>query len=79
MDAVTYPDPVVREELAAWVLERVDVARSPEVARLFGVVAVPIAIAVEPDGAVRERILGFVEPAELAARLRALRAARGGG
>ena len=62
MDAVTYPDPVVRSELGRWIEQRVDVSRSAEVARVFGVPAVPTAVAVAADGRILARLGGFVEP-----------------
>ena len=73
MDTVTYPDSRVKGELNRWVTARVDVSRTPEVARLFGVAGVPTAVALTPDG----RILGskpnFVVPEAFVAWLRSVR------
>ena len=69
MDAVTYPHPDVRAELESWVEGRVDLARDRVSPGIFDVAAVPVAVAVTPDGRVLDRLSGFVEPAEFAAWL----------
>lgn len=73
MDTVTYPDPLVQKELENWILERVNVAERPEVARAFGVPAVPEAVAVDGAGKILGRIADFVEPAPFRDRLLRLR------
>lgn len=62
MDAVTYPDPAVRTELEGWLVQRVDVSEAADLARSFGVPAVPTAVAVDGDGRILGRSQGFVEP-----------------
>ena len=74
MDAVTYPDPAVRAELERWIGSRIDVAERPRVAGAFDVPAVPVALALDGEGAVLGRLPGFVAPAGLAAWLREIRA-----
>ena len=73
MDTVTYPDDQVKEELAHWRLISVDLAQRREVAELFEVAGIPVAVAVTPAGKELGRIEDFVEPAEFRARLRQLR------
>jgi thioredoxin-related protein len=62
MDAVTYPHADVRAELEHWLERKVDITVDRDVAELFAVNAVPMAVAVSPDGRVLERIPNFVEP-----------------
>ncbi len=62
MDAVTYPDPRVRSELGRWLAQRIDVSVAAEVARAFGVPAVPTAVAADGEGRILGRAQGFVEP-----------------
>lgn len=77
MDAVTYPHEKVKQELAGhWLTARFDVSESKPVATSFGVSAIPVAIVLTGDGAVRSRILGFVEPERFAKELETLRRAR---
>ncbi len=73
MDSVTYPDTSVKEELSRWVLIRVDVAEHSEVAELFDVSGIPVAVAVKGSGEELGRIESFVEPAAFRKRLEALR------
>ena len=73
MDAVTYPHPDVTSELERWVEHKVDVSRIPDVARAFDVPAVPVAVAVLPDGTILDRRMGFVEPEEFAEWLQSVR------
>ncbi len=71
---MTYPDPQVREELERWVVIRLDVSEHDALARdHFGVSAIPTALAVDADGNVLDRIVGFVEPSAFRARVRASR------
>ena len=64
MDAVTYPDETVKEELTGhWLTTKVDVSERKEVATQFGVSAIPMAVALTGEGEVLGRVLGFVEPA----------------
>jgi thiol:disulfide interchange protein DsbD len=73
MDTVTYSDAGVKEELRRWVLVRVDVSEHREVAELFDVSGIPVAVAVTPDGEELGRIEDFVEPAAFRTRLEGLR------
>jgi thiol:disulfide interchange protein len=73
MDAVTYSDAAVKEELSCWVLVRVDVSEHREVAELFDVSGIPVAVAVTTDGDEIGRIENFVEPAVFRKRLEELR------
>ena len=73
MDTVTYPDRRVREELEKWIGAHVDVSRQPELARLFGVPAVPTAVAVASDGHVLGRKADFIEPEPFVTWLKAMR------
>lgn len=77
MDAVTYPHPRVKGELTNWVVVRIDITEQPRVVKLFGVEAIPVAIAVAIVGETGSRELGrienFVEPAMFAGKLRAWR------
>ena len=79
MDAVTYPHPAVTNELEHWVERKVDVSQIPDVARAFDVPAVPVAVAVAPDGTILDRRVGFVEPEEFAEWLRSVRGMTGAG
>jgi hypothetical protein len=69
MDAVTYPDPRVKAELARWLQRRVDVAVEPKLAASFGVAAIPTAVVVDGEGRIRDRIVGFVEAGAFLERL----------
>lgn len=69
MDTVTYPHADVRAELEHWVEHKVDITEDREVAELFRVTAVPVAIAVAPDGRILQRIANFVEPEPFLAAL----------
>jgi thioredoxin-related protein len=73
MDTVTYPAAGVKEELEHWVMGKVDVSVHPGMARLFGVLAIPEAVAVDRDGRILGRIPDFVEPAAFTTGLRKLR------
>ena len=77
MDTVTYPQETVREELGQhWLKTKIDVSEQTSVAQRFGVVAIPVAIAVSGDGEVLGRILGFVGAEPFARQLEQLREAR---
>ena len=77
MDAVTYPHEAVTKELGRhWLDARLDVTSAPNVAALFGVSAIPTAVAVTPAGIVRGRVQGFAEPDALRQQLEQLRAQR---
>lgn len=70
MDERTWNDPGV----AAWVAQhavavQIDVDRNGDLARAASVSAIPLVV-VEIDGNVVERIVGFVEPGSMLARLR---------
>lgn len=73
MDTVTYPNDQVKLELSNWVLLKVDIAEYREVAELFDVVGIPVAVAVTAAGEELGRVENFVEPAEFRARLGQLR------
>lgn len=73
MDTVTYPHKTVQHELEHWVERKVDVTEWIEVARLFEVTAVPIAVLVTAEGETLERISNFVEPGQFAAALSSAR------
>ena len=62
MDAVTYPNPEVKEELERWLEVHVDVSLQKEVVELFDVAAIPLALAVTGEGKILGRLLGFMEP-----------------
>jgi thiol:disulfide interchange protein len=73
MDTVTYPDAGVKQELAKWVFISVDVAEHREVAELFEVSGIPVAVAVTGDGDELGRIEDFVEPGGFQKQLEGLR------
>ncbi|MFT5051562.1 MAG: thioredoxin-related protein [Chlamydiales bacterium] len=73
MDTVTYPDTDVRSELEHWVFRRVDVSQHRELAGLFSITAVPIAVALTGDGRTLERLPNFIEPGAFERTLRGLR------
>ena len=77
MDTVTYPNDQVKQELSNWVLLKVDVVECREVAELFEVVGIPVAIAVTAEGEELGRIENFVEPAGFRAQLEHLRKGTG--
>ena len=62
MDTVTYPNARVRAELDHWLQIEVDVSAEMQVATLFGVAGIPVAIAMTGKGEVLGRLLGFIEP-----------------
>jgi len=72
MDAVTYPDIAVAEELDHWLRGHVDVSEHSDVAELFEIRAMPTAIALSGDGQVLGRIVNFVEPTAFADWLRSM-------
>lgn len=76
MDTVTYPDPEVRKELSRWAVAKINVAERPEVARAFGVPAVPTAVCVDPSGAVLAKLPDFISPETFEKRLHDIRNAR---
>jgi thiol:disulfide interchange protein len=73
MDTVTYPNDQVKQELSNWVLLKVDIAEHREVAELFEVVGIPVAVALTTDGNELGRIENFVEPADFRGWLAQLR------
>ncbi len=75
MDTVTYLHPDVRAELEHWLEYRVDVTHAREVALLFEVTAVPVAVVVAADGTILKRIPNFVEPGSFCAALERVRGA----
>lgn len=77
MDTVTYPHAVVKRELDQhWLDARLDVTSARDVAALFGVSAIPTAVAVTTDGIVRGRVQGFAEPEALQQQLAPMRSRR---
>ena len=73
MDTVTYPDPKVRDELLQWTFAQVDISEYRDVAELFGVSAIPVAIVATSEGKLVERVIGFVEPGPFSQQLRHIR------
>jgi|GEM_PF-3261049 len=73
MDTVTYPDAGVKQELANWVFLSVDIEEHREVAELFEVAGIPVAVAVTGDGDELGRIESFVEPGGFRKQLESLR------
>ncbi len=76
MDTVTYPNAKVKEELAHWVVLKIDVAERRQVAALLEVVGIPAAVAVTPAGDELGRIMGFAEPAAFRQELARLRSTK---
>lgn len=77
MDAVTYPNERVKQEIAThWLAAKVDVSTNKVTATRFGVSAIPVAVAITGEGKVLGRILGFVDPEPFAGELVKLREAR---
>jgi thioredoxin-like negative regulator of GroEL len=74
MDAVTYPDAGVKEELKNWVFARVDLAAEPDAAKALRVGGVPAVLALDAEGREFGRIEGFVEPGVFRKRLEEIRA-----
>ena len=75
MDAVTYPDDLVQQELAQhWLTAKLDVAQQTEVADVCGITAIPTALAIDTDGRVLGSILGFMAPGDFRQQLTVLRA-----
>lgn len=77
MDTVTYPNDQVKQELSHWVLLKVDIAEHSDVAELFEVAGIPVAVAVTAAGEELGRIENFLEPAEFRERLGQLRSRLG--
>lgn len=77
MDAVTYPHAGVRQELDLhWLDDHIDVTKVQDVAALFGVVAIPTAVAITADGTVLGTVQGFATPESFCKQLEALRGKR---
>ena len=76
MDAVTYPFHDVRVELSHWIHQRVDVVADSEIAAAFGVSAIPLAVLIDGEGRILDRIVGFVEPEEFLERISSVRIER---
>lgn len=73
MDTVTYPNVGVKEELSNWLLLKVDIAEHRDVAELFEVVGIPVAVAVTAEGDEFGRIENYIEPSEFRKKLQKLR------
>ena len=77
MDAVTYPNDRVKAELGSWVMRKVDISEVPsEVPQAFSVVVIPVAIALDGEGRVLDRLAGFMEPGDFRDRLARIRGRR---
>lgn len=76
MDAVTYPDALVKSELSRWVFARIDISKEPGTAKSLDVHGVPAALAMSADGTVLARLEGFFTPEAFARELRAIQEAR---
>ena len=75
MDAVTYPEQSVQNELNGyWLTVKIDVEQREGVADRLGVKAIPTAIAIDPDGNLLGELLGFIDAETFAPTLAKLRA-----
>ncbi len=70
MDARTYSNTTVKNELKKWLLEKIDISKSKGVTDVFNVYGVPVAMVLKWDGSVIGRIEGFVEPEVFLEQLR---------
>jgi thioredoxin-like negative regulator of GroEL len=77
MDTVTYPNDQVNQELSHWVLLKVNIAEHSDLAELFEVAGIPVAVAITAAGDELGRIEDFVEPVEFRARLTQFRSRQG--
>ena len=73
MDTVTYPHDTLREELSHWVIRKIDIIERRDAAAFFQVAAVPVTVALTPDGKELGRLANFVEPESFRGRLEKLR------
>ncbi len=64
MDTVTYPDASLKKQLTRWVFQKIDITENPELAKALKVTAVPVAIAITPEGLELARLANFVPPQE---------------
>src|SRR5262245_58927209 len=71
MDAVTYPDPMLREIAKELVCIRVDVDREPDLAKKHGVQPLADLRILDPDGREAAKLVGFSSAARLASACRA--------
>ncbi len=76
MDRKTFPNPRVRAELESWVVLRVDADEHRELARAFSVSVLPAYLAVNQQGGVLDKRLGYVVAVDFAEWLAAARKAR---
>ncbi len=76
MDAETYSNPAVQEELQNWNFVKVDVDDHGQVPTFFGTSGIPQAIMVAPDGTQAPAIPGFVAPGPFVQMLKDYRASR---
>jgi thioredoxin-related protein len=79
MEETVFPDPVAKEALAAFVVERYDAEADPgaEVAARHRVQAFPTLLAVDAQGEEIDRLIGFLPPGELAQELARMRGDEG--
>jgi len=62
MDRETYSDSAVAAELTNWISARIDVDRNVEVAKRFGIDAIPTTVLLQSDGKEIARESGYVGP-----------------
>ena len=74
MDTVTYLAESVQQELTSqWLMIKVDVTTRQPVADLCDVHAIPVALALNGDGNILGRVLGFIAPDKMTLELAKLR------
>jgi len=69
MDAVTYPDPALKELLPKFVLVKVDHDTEPALVKQYGVQPLPDVRLLAPDGKPIDKLVGFSSAKKLAARM----------
>lgn len=74
MDALTYADPGVIQEVGRWVPVKVDVDKDPQTTARYHVSNMPTIAVLKPDGTLVTGSIGFMGPKEMTAFLRAARA-----
>ena len=73
LEREVYPDPAVARQLSRVVYFRVDAEREGQaLAQRYGVTGFPTLLFLTPSGAVAGSVLGYLPPAEFAARARAI-------